>query len=518
MPRIHPAFRTLSLVTASLAFVCASQAGQREGINVTLTVTAEVAGPRIEPAIQGQFVEHLGSGVYGGLWVGPDSSIPNTRGFRNDAIAALRRIHVPVVRWPGGCFADDYDWRDGIGPPGQRPVRLNKVWGNVPDDNRVGTHEFLDFVEMLGADAYVAGNMGSMPPRAMAQWLEYMTSDGGSSLAAERRANGRAKPWKIRYFGIGNESWGCGGHMRPEYAADLHRQYATFLRTPVVRVASGDGEGDDHVTDVMMERAGADMDALSLHHYTVIGPWEAKGRATGFDAATWARTMQSVVEGTEQHIARTLRIMDRHDPKRRVALFVDEWGMWHDPEPGTNGAFLQQQNTLRDAMVAALSFDIFHRHTERVKMANIAQMVNVLQAMILTDGPRMVLTPTYHLFDLYQPFQGAIPLVTKIATPLYREGAIELPAVDVSAARAADGSTVIALVNLDPGRAAHVVTNLDQAATGRVLTADAMDAHNTFDRPDTILPLPFQASVKAGQLTLDLPPKAIVVVSVPSRR
>ena len=518
MPRILPVICVLGLATASLAPITPSHAAPPEAVGVTLTVTSQVAGPRIEPAIQGQFVEHLGTGLYGGLWVGPESAIPNTRGFRNDAVAALRRIHVPVVRWPGGCFADDYDWRDGIGPPAQRPVRINKLWGNVPEDNRVGTHEFLDFAEMIGADAYIAGNMGSMPPRAMAQWLEYMTADGSSSLAAERRRNGRDKPWKIRYFGIGNESWGCGGHMRPEYAADLHRQYATFLRTPVTRVASGDGEGDDHVTDVMMERAGGDMDAISLHHYTVIGPWEAKGHATGFDAATWARTMKSVLEGTEQHIARTIRIMDRHDPKRRVALFVDEWGMWHDPEPDTNGAFLQQQNTLRDAMVAALSFDVFHRHTERVKMANIAQMVNVLQAMILTDGPRMVLTPTYHVFDLYQPFQGATPLVTTIVAPTYREGATELPAVDVSAARAPDGSTVIALVNLDPLRAAHVATNLDGVATGRMLTATAMDAHNTFERPESIVPAPFRAGVTAGRLAFDLPPKAIVVVSVPAAR
>ena len=518
MPRIDTALRALGLVAASIAFISASHAGQHEAFDVTMTVTPRVAGPRIEPAIQGQFVEHLGTGVYGGLWVGPDSSIPNTRGFRNDAIAALRRIHVPVVRWPGGCFADDYDWRDGIGPLAQRPVRLNKVWGNVPDDNRVGTHEFLDFAEMIGADTYIAGNMGSMSPRAMAQWLEYMTAEGSSSLAAERRRNGREKPWKIRYFGIGNESWGCGGHMRPEYAADLHRQYATFLRTPVVRVASGDGEGDDHVTDVMMERAGADMDAISLHHYTVVGPWEAKGHATGFDAETWAKTMQSVLEGTEQHIARTIRIMDRHDPKQRVALFVDEWGMWHDPEPGTNGAFLQQQNTLRDAMVAALSFNVFHRHTDRVKMANIAQMVNVLQAMILTDGPRMVLTPTYHVFDLYRPFQGATPLVTTIATPDYREGTLALPAVDISAARSADGSTLLALVNLDPVRSAHVGTNLDRAASGRVLTAASMDAHNTFDQPEAIAPAPYGANVVNGRLALDLPPKSIVVVSIPANR
>ena len=485
---------------------------------VTLSVSDEAAGPRIEPAIYGQFVEHLGTGVEGGLWVGPDSPIPNTRGFRNDVVAALRRLHVPVVRWPGGCFADDYDWRDGIGPPAQRPVRLNKVWGGVPEDNRVGTHEFMDFAGMIGADVYIAGNMGSMPPRAMAQWLEYMTSaDSRSSLANERRRNGRDAPWQVKYFGIGNESWGCGGHMRPEYAADLHRQYATFLRTPVVRVASGDGQGDDHVTEVMMDRARDDMDALSLHYYTVPGEWAHKGRATGFDAARWARTLQ-VAMHIEDRIAATSAIMDRFDPDKRVALFVDEWGLWHDSEPGTDGAFLHQQNTLRDAMVAALTFNVFHRHTGRVRMANIAQMVNVLQAMILTDGDRMLLTPTYDVFDLYQPFQGATPLKTTLATPRYDQDGETLPAVDVSAARGLDGATLLALVNLDPRRPARVATNLTGAATGRLLTAATMDAHNTFEQPGALAPVAFAGVLVDGRLAFDLPPKSIVVVSVPPRR
>ncbi len=494
----------------------ATSAAAPDRIEATLTITQEAAGPRIEPAIYGQFAEHLGTGVYGGLWVGPDSPIPNTRGFRNDVVAALRRIQVPVVRWPGGCFADDYDWRDGIGAPDKRPARLNKVWGNVLEANRVGTHEFMDLLEQIGADAYIAGNMGSMPARAMSQWLEYMTSDSQSALAEERRRNGRKEPWKVKYFGVGNESWGCGGRMRPEYAADLHRQYAQFLRAPTLRVASGDGEGNDRVTEVMMERARDDMDALTLHHYTVPGTWEAKGRAAGFDTPRWARTMQDVVVGTEEHIARTIRIMDRHDPARRVALYVDEWGMWHDPEPGTNGAFLYQQNTLRDAMVAALSFGVFHRHTERVKMANIAQMVNVLQALVLTDGPRMLLTPTYHVFDMYQPFKGATPLQSTLQTPPYREGGIELPAVHASVARGADGAILVALVNIDPVRPARVATNLATAARGRVLTAPVMDAHNSFERPDALVPAPYAAMPAGGRLVLDLPPKAIVMVTVPS--
>ncbi|MFZ2987683.1 alpha-N-arabinofuranosidase, partial [Ideonella sp.] len=489
-------------------------------IEARLTVSPTPAGPRIEPAIYGHFVEHLGTGVYGGLWVGPESPIPNTRGWRNDVVSALKRLNVPVMRWPGGCFADDYDWRDGIGEPAQRPVRLNKVWGGVAETNRVGTHEFMDLSEQLGAEAYLAGNMGSMPARAMAQWLEYLTSDSAeSSLANERRRNGRAQPWAVKYFGVGNETWGCGGTMRPEYAADLHRQYASFLRGPTQKVASGDGEGRNEVTDTLMARAKDQMDALSLHYYTVSGPWERKGAATGFDAQRWAVTQKAAL-GLEQRLRDTEKIMDRHDPKRRVALFVDEWGTWHDPEPGTNGAFLFQQNTMRDAMVAALSFNVFHQHTARVRMANIAQMVNVLQALVLTDGPRMVLTPTYHVFDLYQPFKGAVPLTARLQTPDYRQGAIRLPAVQASVARTPDGRTVLSLLNLDPTRPARVQTNLRGSATGQVLSGPALDAHNRFDDAHAVQPTAYAApagGAPTGPLQVELPPHSITVLQLPAQ-
>jgi alpha-L-arabinofuranosidase len=494
----------LSLCTAAIA---------AEPVDVRLTISTESAGPRIEPEVYGHFAEHLGTGVYGGLWVGPESKIPNVRGWRKDVVDVLRKLQVPVLRWPGGCFADDYDWRDGIGAPARRPARLNKIWGNVIEPNSVGTHEFMDLVDQLGSEAYIAGNMGSMPPRAMGQWLEYMTSGSKSALAEERRRNGRDKPWKVKYFGVGNESFGCGGSMRSEYQADVHNQFATFLHAPVVRVGSGDGEGDDRRVEVMMERSAKHMDALTLHYYTLPDNWTKHGASTGFDAPAWARTLKSAI-GIEGRIDTISRIMDKHDPAKRIALYVDEWGTWYDPEPGTNPAFLQQQNTLRDALVAALSFNAFHRHTERVKMANIAQMVNVLQALALTDGPRMVLTPTYHAFDLYKPFRGATPLKAELAASRWKEGDVELPAVDASVARAADGSTVLALVNLDPQRPAWVQTNLSGAVQGRVLTAGAMDAHNTFAQPHALVPAPYSAGASGTRLALELPPKSVVVVSV----
>jgi alpha-N-arabinofuranosidase len=500
------------LHAVTLALSASTMAIAAEPVDVHITITPEPAGPRIEPEVYGHFVEHLGTGVYGGLWVGPESKIPNVRGWRKDLVEALRKLQVPVVRWPGGCFADDYDWRDGIGAPARRPVRLNKWWGKVPETNRVGTHEYMDLMEQVGAEAYVAGNMGSLPPRSMSQWLEYMTSDSKSSLAEERRRNGRDKPWKVKYFGVGNESWGCGGHMRPEYQADLHNQYATFLHAPVVRVASGDGEGNDHLVDVLMARSARHMDALTLHYYTMPGDWTRHGSATGFDTPAWAKTLKSAT-GIEARIDAVSRIMDKHDPSRRIALFVDEWGTWYDADPGTNPGFLQQQNTLRDALVAALSFNAFHRHTERVKMANIAQLVNVLQALALTDGERLLLTPTYHAFDLYKPFRGAVPLKATLQVPSWRAGDVELPAVDASVARAADGSLRLALVNLDPQRPARVLTNLAGVARGRLLTAAAMDAHNTFAQPNALVPMPYAAGAEASALTLELPPKSIVVVT-----
>jgi alpha-N-arabinofuranosidase len=501
------------LHAATLAISLCATALAAEPASVRLTITQEAAGPRIEPEVYGHFAEHLGTGIYGGLWVGPESKIPNTRGWRNDVVQALRKLQVPVVRWPGGCFADDYDWRDGIGAPAKRPARLNKIWGNVIEPNRVGTHEFMDLIEQLGSEAYIAGNMGSMPPRSMGQWLEYMTSDSKSALAEERRRNGRDKPWKVKYFGVGNESWGCGGNMRPEYQADLHNQYGAFLHAPVVRVASGDGQGNDHLIEVLMERSGSHMDALTLHYYTMPGDWSKHGSAIGFDTQAWAKTLKSAV-GIEGRIDTVSRLMDKHDAAKRVALYVDEWGTWYDADPGTNPGFLQQQNTLRDALVAALSFNVFHRHTDRVKMANIAQMVNVLQALALTDGPRMLLTPTYHAFDLYKPFRGATPLKATLQTPSWREGDVELPAVDASVARAADGSVQLALVNLDPQRTARVLTNLTGVARGRVLSASTMDAHNTFAQPNALLPAPYAAGAQGAPLALELPAKSVVVVTI----
>ncbi|WP_428027984.1 alpha-N-arabinofuranosidase [Altererythrobacter sp.] len=485
-------------------------------VEVSVSVDTTKPGPKIERAVYGQFAEHLGRGIYEGIWVGKDSSIPNVKGYRKDVVEALRKIKVPVIRWPGGCFADDYDWRDGIGPAAQRPERMNKFWGGVPETNAFGTHEFMDFTELIGADAYVAANMGSGTPREMARWLEYMTADGTSTLAKERRANGREKPWKVKYLGVGNESWGCGGEMRPEFAGDLSRQFGSYARLhggSAFRVASGGSADDFNWTDVMMERAGKYFDAISLHYYTIPLDWGTKGQATGFPKEEWGITLRNA-QALDGMLVRHEAIMDKHDPEKRVALSVDEWGTWYDQEPGSTPGFLYQQNSLRDAMVAALTLNIFHRHTERVKMANIAQMVNVLQAMILTDKERMLLTPTYHLFDLYVPFQGAIPFPAKVNSPRYIEGDVDIPMVDASAAKDANGKMWLSLVNLDPNKAVRITTDFTGKAKGRMLTAAKIDSHNTFDKPDTVKPVAYSGRTVGGKLVFDLPAKAIAVVAI----
>ena len=493
---------------------------------VAVTIDAGKPGPDISRYVYGQFAEHLGTGIYGGLWVGPDSTIPNTRGWRNDVVAALKALHVPLVRWPGGCFADQYHWRDGIGPRAGRPVRINTNWGGVDEDNAVGTHEFFDLVEQLGADAYVNGNLGTGTVQEMSEWIEYMTADGTSSLARLRARNGHPAPYKVAFFGIGNEAWGCGGNMRPEQYADAYRRYATFLHpgggNDTQFIAAGGHDDDTGWTEYLSQHIGGwgvRAHGISFHFYTSPGA-DANGKygATGFDESRWIHTL-SETRRMEGFIAANVAQLDAHDPQKKLMFAVDEWGTWYDAEEGSRPGFLQQQNTLRDALVAALNFNIFHAHADRVRMTSIAQMVNVLQAMVRTDGAQMVLTPTYHVFRMYVPFQDAVSVpVTLAHNPLYTFGADAIPAVSASAARGKDGRLYLALVNTNPRAAADVTVDVSgtaaRGAAGSVLTAAAMDAHNTFAAPDAVRPAPFQAEARDGRLVLSLPAKSVAVVAV----
>jgi len=486
-----------------------------------IVINADLGRDTISRHIYGQFAEHLGRGIYDGVWTKEGTGQWH---LRDDVIDALRRIQVPNVRWPGGCFADYYHWRDGIGPASRRPRMVNTIWGNVVEDNSFGTEEYFELVRRIGAEPFVVGNVGTGSPREMTEWWEYLNHPGGSSLADERKANGHATPYNVRRFGVGNESWGCGGAMRPEFYADQYRRFAEFLRsyndsTRPFRIATGPNVDDVNWTDVMMREAGRMIDGLDLHYYTVVGPWAHKGSATEFHEREWFLAMQRALR-MEELVTHHAAIMDKYDQRKRVALIVGEWGMWHDVEPGTNPGFLYQQNTLRDALVAAISLDVFNRHADRVRGANIAQMVNVLQSMILTRGPRMLLTPTYHVFELYTVHHDAVMLpVTVTDASHYVFATDSVPAVSASASRDRGGIVHITMSNIDPNESRTVVAQLRgvrvTAATGRILTAPAINSYNSFEQPDAVRPAPFVgARAGDGQLTVTLPPKSIVVLEL----
>jgi alpha-N-arabinofuranosidase len=497
---------------------------------VRLQVQANQAGPAINRDIFGQFAEHLGSGIYGGIWVGPESSIPNVRGIRSDVVQALRAIRVPNVRWPGGCFGDNYHWRNGIGPRSRRPATLNPDWGGVIEPNSFGTEEYFDFLGQIGADAFISENVGSGTVEEAADWFEYMTSDKPTTLAKQRAANGHPAPYKISVLGLGNESWGCGGAMSPDHYVEEMKRFAHYTRNynpaqqsgpeAMKRVAVGWDSGTSDYTEAVMKAWkdkvwSWDIDGLSLHGYTIPNSWEKKGPSVGFGESEYAKGISATLK-MKDWVAKQSAIMDRYDPAKKVGLYVDEWGIWTDPNPGSNPGFLQQQNTLRDAVIAALNLDIFMRSADRVRGANIAQMINVLQAMILTDGPKMVLTPTYHVYRMYVPFQGATLVPVSFEAGTYAYDDIHLPQVDAVAARDTSGQLWLALVNVDPNRPARLAVDVAnaKAARGELLTGAAVDAHNSFERPGQVAPQPFAARLSGGKLQFDLPPKSIAVVQV----
>lgn len=533
-PRGARAARALVVLAAVIALSDAPMHGQAAAqAAIPLAVDATSSGPVISRHLFGQFAEHLGRGIYEGVWVGPDSPIPNTRGIRNDVVTALRAIRVPNVRWPGGCFADEYHWRKGIGPAAQRPATLNPNWGGVIEPNTFGTHEFLDFIDQIGAEAFLSVNMGSGTPQEAAEWFEYLTTAQPTALAKERAANGHPEPYRIAFLGLGNESWDCGGNMSADHYVNQMRAYARFVRNfnpaqqtsgQMRTIAVGPGGGEPRFlewTEAVMKayqqkQWSWDMHGLSLHNYTVV-KWPPAYRSVGFGVQEYADVLRHTLE-MERLVTTHGAIMDTYDPAKKVALAVDEWGTWYGRLPGTTEGFLEQQNSVRDALVAALNLNIFARHADRVRMANIAQMVNVLQAMILTDKARMVLTPTYHVFRMYVPFQESTFVPVAFDAGTYREGAVTLPRIDAMGARDAAGVLWLSLVNLDPTTPATLSTTIRgltaRSASGDTLTGPAVDSVNTFDAPATVVPAPAQVRLDADRVTVTLPPKSVTVVGV----
>ena len=489
----------------------------------TITLHADQGKQIIPKEIYGQFAEHLGTCIYGGLWVGENSSIPNIKGYRTDVFNALKDLQVPVLRWPGGCFADEYHWMDGIGSKDKRPKMVNNNWGGTIEDNSFGTHEFLNLCEMLGCEPYISGNVGSGTVEELAKWVEYMTSEGDSPMARLRRKNGRDKAWKVKYLGVGNESWGCGGNMRPEFYSDLYRRYSTYCRNyddnHLFKIASGASDYDYDWTKILMDRVGQRMNGLSLHYYTVTGWNGSKGSATKFNNEDYYWAMGKCRE-IEDVIKKHCAIMDQYDKNKRVALMLDEWGTWWDEEPGTVRGHLFQQNTMRDALVASLTFDIFHKYTDRLKMANIAQIVNVLQSMILTKDKEMILTPTYYAFKMYKVHQDAtyLPLDITCDTVNVR-GERRVPMVSATASKDKNGEIHISLSNIDVNNAQEVTVNLEgtnaKKAIGEILTSANITDYNSFEKPNTISLVPFNdVKVSKGIMKIKLPAKSIVTLKL----
>ena len=479
----------------------------------------------IAPEIYGHFSEHLGRCIYEGIFVKPDSGIPNINGMRSDVVEALKEIRVPVLRWPGGCFADEYHWRDGIGPAAERKRMVNTHWGGVVEDNSFGTHEFFELCRQLGCKTYVNGNVGSGTVQEMSEWVEYMTFDGVSPMAELRAKNGRKEPWRVDYFGVGNENWGCGGNMTPEYYANLYRRYQTYIRqynhaAPIQKICGGPNVDQVQWTRKVLETcfafphpegAHGFMDGLSLHYYVHPGGWENKGSALVFSEKEWYTTMQKALY-MEELIALHSGVMDEYDPDKHIGLIVDEWGTWYEVEPGTNPGFLYQQNTMRDALVAALTLNIFNNHCDRVKMACIAQMVNVLQSVLLTEGPRMVKTPTWHVFHMFRDHQGAQGLPVKLAEVPAAGG---LPALQASASQTESGEVTVTAANpsMTDAQTVQVILSGQKStqAFGTLLAGDA-HAHNTFDNPENVKEQPLEVKVTDDSVEFFLPPCAVAAL------
>ena len=515
------------LIFASALILWATYSFSQESPVNSITIITDHPGAVISKDIYGHFSEHLGTCIYGGLWVGKNSPIPNVEGVRLDVLNALKEIQIPNLRWPGGCFADTYHWRDGIGPQSQRASIVNVHWGGVTEDNSFGTHEFMRLTELLGCDAYINGNLGSGTVQEMSEWVEYLTSENQSPVTDLRKQNGHPEPWKVKYFAIGNENWGCGGNMTAEYYAGLMRQYSTYLRNyngnNLYRVACGPYDYNYKWTETLMKDPDTRnmFQGISLHYYSVVNGWDRKGSATVFDEREWFETFRLNLE-MDKILKKQEAVMDIYDPEKTKGLIIDEWGNWFNVEPGTNPGFLYQQNTLRDAITAAIHLNIFNNHADRVKMANLAQVANVLQSVVLTQGDKMVLTPTWYVFRMYRVHQNArlLPLDIKCEDYSYNEN--KIPAVSASASVNDKGQVHLSMANLNPGKdieiSCRLIGSISGRITGEILTAPQMSSYNSFENSSVVKNAPFSAfKVKDGVLSIILPAKSVVMLEINSK-
>ncbi len=510
--------RSILIQLFFLGAFCVAQAQS----SVAVSLNSSKDAPQISKHIYGHFAEHLGRCIYEGFYVGEDSPIPNTEGVRNDIIAALIELDIPNLRWPGGCFADTYHWKDGIGPKDERPSIVNRWWGGVVEDNSFGTHDFLNLCERLGAEPYLAANVGSGTVQEFNEWVQYVNHEKGSPMSDLRIENNRKAPWNVKYWGVGNEMWGCGGHMTPEYYANIYRQYATFMTDwsnsdGLFRIASGANVSDYHWTEVMMRDIPHHLiEGVALHSYSFV-EWNKKGSSIDFDERQYFSTMQTALR-MEELVTKHSAIMDQYDPENKIALIVDEWGGWYDVMPGTNPGFLYQQNTMRDAMIAGVTLNIFNNHARRVKMANLAQTVNVLQAVILTEDEKIIKTPTYHVLHMYKAHQDAQLISIEFESPKYSYQGQSLDAISISASKK-DDQINFSIANIDSSKAHEVTIDLSgldvSKVSGQILTSKTLQDHNDFDNPDYIDVSKFKgAKIKSNTLTFEIPAFSVIVLIV----
>jgi alpha-N-arabinofuranosidase len=485
----------------------------------------------VRPDFHSHFAEHLGSCTYGGIWVGKNSPIPNIDGFRKATVEYLKELGVPVLRWPGGCFADDYHWRDGIGPASKRPRRVNIHWGKYTEDNSFGTHEFLAFCRLIGAEPYLAANVGTGTPQEMRDWIEYCNYPKGSALADERAANGSPEPFNVRYWGVGNELWGCGGNYRAEDAAREYRRFATFARAvggnQVYLVGCGPSGNDARWTRGFMDTlaGGLTPNGYSMHYYEggSLPPEQFTPEAMYQQFNTFPRVEQAV---TAQ---RTL--LDGYDPNRRIGLFLDEWGVWDRLTDNSKGR-LWQQSTMRSGVAAALGLNVFNRIADKLYMCNIAQIVNVLQSVLLTDGPEgknCVRTTTYYAFMLFKPHRGNTAVEVETDAPRLTDfggrggrggrGGQPEPPPDMSLSASRQGSKmVLSFVNprhdvdMDVDCALRGATA--KSGTAQILHDSDINAYNGFDNPDRIVIKSHEVAVEVGRVRITLPSMSVATVTL----
>jgi len=490
---------------------------------VQMTVNTSQANITISKNIYGHFSEHLGRCIYDGFWVDSSMNIPKKDRIRLDIVEALKKINLPLLRWPGGCFADEYHWSDGIGPRYSRPKRVNTTWGMVTDDNSFGTEEFLELTGLIGCEPYIAGNVGTGSPQEMANWIEYLNYNGESTLARKRKDNGHEQPYKVSFWGVGNESLGCGGNMTPDFYADQYKRYASFCKdypgTKLKKIVSGANVDDYNWTETCMKKIPAwEMWGLSLHYYTLAGSWEHKGSATKFNEDEYFKAVKNSLF-MEELVQKHSAIMDKYDPNKKISLCVDEWGIWTDAEPGTNPAFLYQQNSMRDAIIAASTLNIFNNHSDRVRVACLAQTVNVLQSLVLTNKEKMLLTPTYHVFDLFKIHQDAILLPVSFTSPEYSYKENKIPAVNASASKNKDGVVHISFVNTDPHHAIDINVLIKDVQSknisGQLLHSAGFADVNSFENPNLVKPIAFNGFKKEkDHLIISLPALSVLVVKI----